>query len=680
MFDEVSVNIDEKKDIISIKGIFGVRFKRGLEKKVLQSKRLNQLFITYGAFEIEFYRFFALEVVTVLEAYMEVPYLKNTKTLNNAIKAIYENTWLGDMGKEYEDTFDYGIIEEKLKFSILDHQSKFFSDYNGVKGRLHYNGNLLNAAPGSGKTFSSLALSELVYSNKVLIISPKPAIDTVWVDSLLNTVYKKPQSIYVYDNKKSYNGEKFIVVNYESMSKIDKIVQEIKGKDTTIIVDEFHNMNEIKSKRTNLLVEICREINSDNIILLTGTAIKGNGSLELVPLIEILDKRFNKVIKNRFIKLYKSMPTVLKRSISTRFNTYTTVVKKEELKLKPIITNIYPVILDNGKEFTLSVIKENMIKYAKDRIQELNKDYDIYVNRYKDLYKKVKDIILYEESKRINEFRIYENTIKTIINKYNANKLNEIPKEIEFSNKFEKEVIMPLLNPNEKVLFREAKSVYKYVKLKIQGEVLGRIVGRARIECSKAIAKDINYKELINSAVNKTLIFSNYVEVCEVSYDAINALGYKPLSVYGENTKYLTDVTTKFNNLNNDDNPLVATYKSLSTAVPLIGADILITIDLPFRDYQYSQATARLNRLGQNEQVYVYQAILDTGDAPNISSRTVDIINFSKEVAELITGITVDSEIIKHSGTDAGNVSLEEFFYVNDELKKKEFNEHHLEW
>ena len=55
---------------------------------------------------------------------------------------------------------------------------------------------------------------------------------------------------------------------------------------------------------------------------------------------------------------------------------------------------------------------------------------------------------------------------------------------------------------------------------------------------------------------------------------------------------------------------MIATYKSLSTAVPMTMADVMIMVDTPFRDYIFQQTIARINRLGTTTQTYVYIAKL----------------------------------------------------------------------
>ena len=1022
MFDNIKIKHDEKKDIYTINATFGARFKRYMEKNILNSKRMKQLFITYGPFEISFYGFFALEVRTVLVAFNELGFSNiNVRLITKVIEAIENNTWLADMDKEYKDDFDYSIIKDLLKFSILEHQDDWFKEYNAVKRRMHYRGRLLDAAPGTGKalkfttkvltptgwtpiyklnvgddvigpddtinkvtgvypqgkrelfrfrfkdgrtidadsnhlwrifnrngrkekvtisttseimdmmnkysnknlyielfqpdfnkkskdllidpyllgyligngslttdikfsandkfivdkidnivkdknfsikylnkfdysivdnsihcdnrlkndleayglhgkesnhkfipkeyleaesfdrlellkglmdsdgttnkdgslsysttnmelanniiylvrsiggmayidvkyptythndikknglpnyninikvkhpddllslprkkdkvkhinqhnnnlklriesidkldkkyeavcisvdhkdrlfvienfvvthnTFSSIATAELVKSNKILVVCPLPALDKVWVSSIVDTVYKTPQTYYVVgDKKKDYNGERYILCNYESLGKIDKTIPFIKGKDTTIIVDESHNMNETNSKRTTLLLNICNAIDSDNILLLSGTPIKAR-PLEMLPMIELLDKRFTSVIKHRFIKLYKAMPKVLVSSISERYTTYRTKIKKESIKLKPVITKEYPLKLKNAKEYTLDTIRDKMKAYITKRKDELTKDMLKYKKTYYDLYKKAKELALFNKTIKEREFKEYENNIKIIIEMYQRRKLMDIPDRIKFANKFENDIIRPLLDPEEKKLFAEAKTIVKYLNLKLQGEVLGNVVGRERINCHIDLANEIDYKSIVNSTLNKTIVFSNYVEVCASAYDSLNKIGYKPLRVYGEYTKQLNSTVTDFMVPKNDLNPLVATYKSLSTAVPLITANVMLCIDLPFREYVLNQAISRIHRLGQNEQVYVHQVQLDTGDIPNINSRNIDIIAWSADMVSLITGEEVLTEVIKNEGTDEGTLSVEELafidtFIINLENKK----------
>lgn len=109
------------------------------------------------------------------------------------------------------------------------------------------------------------------------------------------------------------------------------------------------------------------------------------------------------------------------------------------------------------------------------------------------------------------------------------------------------------------------------------------------------------------------------------------------MGVYGEYTKNLSKIVESFK-VDPEINPLVTTYDSLSTAVPLVVANTIIMINLPFRSYIKEQAIARINRLKQDTQTYIFEVSLDTGDKPNLSTRTIDILEWSKKQVQFIMG------------------------------------------
>jgi len=661
MFGNIVIDYNEKKDIYNIKGFYGAYFRELVDKALSSKKKSKYLFISLSNNSIEFYGFLALEVAGMLEWIISFPDNHvNMATIENAYNYINTETWIKDLEKDFKDDFDYNIIKEKMNFKILEHQEKWFKEYKNIKGRLHYRGALMDVFAGGGKTSISLFTVELVKAKKVLIISPLPAVDSVWGDTLTNTIYKEPQAYYNVKSKKPYNHERFIICHYEAMGKIDHIIKEIKGKDTAIIIDESHNMNESKSNRTGALLKICNDIDSDNILLLSGTPIKASPR-ELAPIIEILDKRFNSSVKKRFIGLYKNTSGVLRKTIKERYNAYRVSIVKDEAVLQPVRTEEVNVKIPNGKDYTLKEISKKMKKYYDEREKELNKDYEQYENTYLNLYNKAKLICL-DHKVDPKEFDIYERDVKIIRTAYRNKALPTVNENISRANKFEKDVIIPVLHGQDKKDFREAKTIYKYLKLKIVGEVLGNVVGRERINAHVDLANSIDYVKLVNSTTKKTVIFSNNVEVSEAAYNVVDSIGYKPLRVYGDYVKDLTNTVDQFMIPDNDLNPLVTTYKNLSTAVPLIVANVMITIGLPFRSYQYTQTIARLQRIGQDMPIVIYQVNLDTGDVPNINSRGVDIVNWSAEMVSIITGDELTIEQLKKSSDMEEVTSMEDMF------------------
>ena len=89
-------------------------------------------------------------------------------------------------------------------------------------------------------------------------------------------------------------------------------------------------------------------------------------------------------------------------------------------------------------------------------------------------------------------------------------------------------------------------------------------------------------------------------------------------------------------------------------------ADTMVIINPPFRQYIMDQAIARIHRLGADTQTRIYHMNLVTGEEPNICSRTIDIMKWSKEQVDYITGVSVNDET-----TDDTSISTEEYLYFN---------------
>jgi hypothetical protein len=204
-----------------------------------------------------------------------------------------------------------------------------------------------------------------------------------------------------------------------------------------------------------------------------------------------------------------------------------------------------------------------------------------------------------------------------------------------YCNKYEKDVIGPTLPRQAKEAFKNVRSIIKYYKLKVQGEALGQILGKRRAQCIADMVPHIDMAQYIDSAKKKTIIFTSYVTVVDVVSDYLKKGGYKPAIVYGETSNQLASIVGAFER-DPDLNPLIATYASLSTAVPLVMANEMILLNQPFRSYERDQATARCVRQGQDEDVNIQDIFLDTGEEPNISTRSRDILMWSRQQVEEI--------------------------------------------
>jgi len=656
MFNSVYMDEDKKKGSVTFRGWFGVSFKNVVATKYLPLRKVKSLFIDIRSDVITVDNFFLLELYYLVKEMVNSKsnLSVNKKSLDNLKTILEESTWVKDVVNETIVTttaLDYGRIKEKFNYQILPHQEPAYEEYEKMKMKLGYKGYLLYGKPGVGKTFISLSIAEALHSELVIIVCPLPTVDKVWKHSIEEELYKEPQSTYTSLDygKKDYDGEKFIIFHYDALDKLDKLVKDIKHTKTTILIDESHNFNELKSKRTNQLLSITEHVDSNDVLLLSGTPVKAKIN-ELLPMLKILDGKLTKHVEKRFIELYKSPNWLLAKILPIRYGNYIAKVEKSDMGVPPMTKEDITIKLKNGKDYTLKAIKEQIKSYVEDRGAEILHNLPKYQERYDYLYNRVKNELIAKGTKAYL-FQDYEEAIKKIQHNYDRNTLGFIPETIVEANKFEKSYILPELSGDEKKEFKDIKSIVKYPRLKIQGEVLGRIVLRARINAHRDIAKALDYKTILNSTTKKTLIFTNYVDIAETVTNTSSRLGFTPIGVYGNTTADLARIVTNFTE-NSKINPLVATYASLSTGVPIVAANVMVAIDLPYREYIFNQAIARLWRLGQDKPVTVYITRLDTGDEKNINDRNVDIIAWYKKEVEKITGISSGLEIDYNTTTD----------------------------
>lgn len=374
----------------------------------------------------------------------------------------------------------------------------------------------------------------------------------------------------------------------------------------------------------------------------------------MIPLFRAVDPFFIPEVEERFKKAFAGTSTEINKMINARLGKVSFKVEKTRLNLdKPTMIDI-PVKIPTGQKYTLDAIRKVMDEFIKER----NKYYADRKDEDEAFYKQCLDTYrnsIGNDKIALAAFKRYNDNI-AIIKKTSSFDFQHIKEELVYCNNFENKTIMPTLNPTDKVRFKDVKSVIKYVALKIQGECLGRVLGRMRIDAHIDMAKHIDYQTVIDNAEKKTVIFSTYVEVLDEVVKKLEDLKYQPLSVYGVTTKDLASTVTKFGK-DEEYNPLVATFASLSTAVPLIMANTVIMINSPFRAYIQDQAISRVHRLGATTATYVYQTFLDTGDTPNISTRGIDILQWSQTQAEELTGMV---NIFKDSTTmtDVGDLTI----------------------
>ena len=636
---EVEVSTDSS-GYVTISSYFGSNFYHRLHR--LTSGKVDVLFKRCDRFKITYPSFFSFEVYEIMKyLYNRGGYGINKAAILNTLNYLDSHN---DINPQPKVNLDLDILPKIMTYQLLDHQLKVAHTYEDIVNKMGYRGMLLYGSVGSGKTMTSLAIAEALHSEKIVIIAPNQTIYKVWIHSLEDELYLEKQPYYLV-GAGDYEDERFIISNYEQLPRLIELVDKIKDYKCSVIVDESHNFADPKSNRTKALIEFVNKLDSNNNILMSGTPIK-SGVAELGTIFSILYRNFNsKEISDSFYNFYKYANGFVSNLLQARFGEATAVVKREVLNLEPLTTSYIDVKLPDANRYTLKNIRVELRKYIKERtlyyigvMPKLKEAYDSW-------YRYAKDKLI-KEGYPSSEFITYERNRSIVIEAYESNKLYTVKDILLKVNNFEDNVLVPALPDRaSKDIFKEAKTATKYLALKIQGEALANVVIKARIDAHVAMAKEFNYLDVINSTAKKTIIFSNYIDVCNAAYNATKRLKYKPIAVYGDTTKDLNTNVGIFTNNSNNANPLITTYKSLSTGVPLTAANVVLILDLPFRMYMYEQAIARVWRLGQDDKVYVYILRLDTGDENNINSRNIDIIKFFKEEVEAITGIKTDMDI-----------------------------------
>lgn len=645
--------------------------------RIFKTSRVNTYMFTHiGWKSISFFEFFALEMYYIIDELMvSKRRMMRVKDLLKIQDAIMEGTWVGKVQRDVKGRLDFTGLN-RMSFTPLDYQRDFMNSYSYTVERYNLKGMLLAAKPGTGKTFTSLATAECLHAERIVVVCPKPAVDRVWYASCRGNdkgegcVYKEPQDVWAYAHGKPYKGERILIFHYETLEKALDICKGFNRYKTVVILDESHNLNELSSLRTERFIELCKVTDSQDIIEATGTPVKAM-SLETIPLLRAIDPLFTPVVEERFKKMYAGEVAATTAILARRLNTMTFKVEKAVLNLEKPEEETIQVEVPNGENYTLDAISSEMLTYIKER----TKFYDALTPEAEKFFYQILDEyadyigVAYRNPTQRREaatnLQTYKNNILKIRRFAKQKAFDLIKEEMKFCTAFEKREILPSIKDKVKrEKFRDYKSIVKYPMLKIRGECLGRILGRKRIDAHLAMVPYIDFEAIIESSVKKTVIFSSFVEVLNKTETRLQEEGYKTLGVYGAKVAELASIVQKFER-DKDANPLVASYAALSTAVPLTMADSMILINMPFRDYILEQTIARIHRLGANTQVRIFNTVLNTGKVPNISTRTTDILKWSRDQVNAIMG-TSDDVGDEDTGSDvsadfAQHFGIEEF-------------------
>lgn len=641
------VHVQESGGHITIDGVPSAAIVKDVTKVWGTSKITNNIFTKISKNSLTFPSFFAVEIYFIFDQLVKERKLgTSVRTLKRVCQEMMEVTWLANTQKEPSHyPLDLSRLNE-LDYPPKPFQKEFFEAYNQNVPRFGLNGILLAGAPGSGKTYMCLAMAALSRADKTIIICPKNALGRVWEHEIKNR-FVKPRTYWISGDSKDVPRDRDIYVfHYEALGLAMHNASVLRGSNTLVVLDESHNLNELDSVRTGNFAQFCRAVNAKNIVEASGTPIKAMGG-EAIPLLQVIDPLFTPEVQERFKNIFGVSSVRALSILKHRIGFVSFKIEKSRLGLDAPISETIHIKIPNGNDFTLKTIGEEMKAFVKAQLETYKKQEAIYTKDFFALLDKAYKKVPIPYAK---DFPAYKAQVERVRKFAAMGDLMSIKEDIKAVNRFEKAAILPALQGVDKARFKEVKSLYKYVALKVQGEALGRVVGRKRVECHIAMLPYIDFGTICESTEKKTLVFTSFVPVLESAVKLLEKQGMKPLAVYGATNANLSSIVSSFEK-EEDLNPLVATFNSLSTAVPLVMADTMILINSPFRTYILEQTISRIHRIGATTQTRVFTTLLDTGDEPNISTRSSDILAWSQEMVEAITGIKSPFQIDSDDST-----------------------------
>lgn len=682
-----TLKIEETPQFIRISGIKPEHITDAITA-IWKSSKVTDNMIRTGRYEFAVLKFLLPDFLYVLETMAKEKYLKiSRRLLLELIEKLKRETWLNSVYyKQHDHIVDFSQLN-KFKFTPLKHQRAYMEFYNDIVPKYNLRGHYLSTEPGGGKTLNSLFLMECLKMDTIVCIVPKNSLERVW-QATITDCFKDPVSYWVSSQMKPLRkGCRYYVFHYEQLSTAVEWFKENRqglGK-VGIIVDESHSFNEIKSMRTQKLIELVGPtcLNASHTLMMSGTPIKAMAT-ECVPLLKMIDPFFNQKAQDTFLAIYGKSTIRALDILSKRLGYLMYQVKKEDFaKALEIERYTIHVPLKNGEEYTLDSVRAKMRLFVKERM-EYYKENRI---RYNEMYER--GLSVYEHylfnrgsGKEKEDYMTYKRYINVIRKGFDPYTMKT---ESTFCNSFEKNNIMPHLEGQVKKDFQKAKSVYKYVELTILGEALGSVLAKIREQCNIDIALNIenvyhvnnatnekhlvSITDLINNAEKKTIFFTNFVGVVNALAERLRTLGFKPLVVYGNTNKDLANIVKEFG-ANKDANPLIATFQSLSTAVPLIMANNVVMLNNPWRPHDYLQAESRAARLGQDTTVHVTDVFLDTKGVPNVSTRSKEVLDWASENVAAMLGVKVDLEDTAGLESHGSGFTMMQLIDSNEDLSE----------
>jgi hypothetical protein len=512
-------------------------------------------------------------------------------------------------------------------------------------------------------TFTSIAWSHLLNDAPTVVLCPMNIVNKVWVTELPLHYKEAPKVWTSLLGTLPTEGYDYYIVHYDYMmsgagAQLQKFLIELNKKhkgECKLIIDECHNFNEMKAARTRRLIDWADTKCFGHYLPMSGTPLKAMGS-EIYPVLCLIDRFFKGKVRDTFLASYgKNRPAMTDLLAMRIGRSKFTIGDLVGIPDAPPV-ELVNVKIPNGDQYTLDAIRLQMQIYISERI-------DFYTRHMPEFLAFYNEVILSYEQANRKDPRAMGDLLryKEIVHRFRTVGYSTFTDSADsmFCKQVE-ERIEADLKGNALKEFRNVKSAVKYLGLKLRGEALGNVLGRARINAIKDLIAHAGIPEMINSVEKKTLIFTSYVESMAMCNEYLIKEGFDPITVYGENSKERDANIDRFRD-NPRVNPLVAVIQSLKEGYPLVMANLTILLDSPFREHEMKQIVARTVRVGQDSPCFFKLLNLDTGDKLNITTRSINIMEWSREQVDALLTKENDHNIFGDvAGTEMYQISQDE--------------------
>ncbi len=579
-------------------------------------------------FTLSVHYFFAPEIFKLFKVMYEKT---KRRAYYEVTQLLLKETWMRHIN-DPDVSIDISSLND-LKYELKDYQKSHISEYFNSKNKLQLRGCIMNFDPGMGKTFTAIALS-LIIKKQTIIFCPNSLI-SVWYDEIRNLI-KKEVSICVigeskYDKDVDYD---YYICNYEKADRASSYIR----KNIMIILDEAHNIRNLDTIRAQAIVTLREVTRCSDISILTGTPVKGLLG-ELIPIIRLLDPKFDDNALQIFSKMFRKYTNFSYVLLRYRLEFLLDVKVKEEFLTLPekIEEEVLLQVKDSNK-YLISTIKEEITIYAQERLKVLNSSRTNNINKFKsglEVCVKYK-IITYEDMEflmeMINDVR-GKDLVAFIKSDNNARFKALYDKCLKFLKYYDKVLAEEFLQSKKSTMSDSQKAM---------GEAMGKIfIGRKVEAIDDMVSENINIvTSIIKNAIKKTIIFSNFTApllkleplLKERGIDGVMATGLVK-DIPGAVKQFKTE---------EDKQVMYATIQKMCTGHTLIVANVVLFLDMPYRNADFLQAQDRAHRIGQDAPVYIYKILLDTGTDKNIITHSDDILKWSALVTGAISADTDD--------------------------------------